>query len=81
MLFEDLGIPTVTVGTTAFTDLLQLEAEQRGLPELDRLIVAHPLGGLRPERVRARIDDAVLDRLAAALLGHGAKGASQADGS
>ena len=80
MLFEDLGIPTVTVGTTAFTDLLQLEAGQRGLPELDRLIVPHPLGGLKPERVRARIDDGVLDRLEAALLGQGAKGASQADG-
>ena len=66
-----MGIPTVTVGTSAFTDLLQLEAEQRGLPDLDRLIVPHPLGGLRPERVRARIDDAVVDRLEAALLGQG----------
>ncbi|MCY3571823.1 MAG: hypothetical protein OXH19_10850 [Chloroflexi bacterium] len=64
-----MGIPTVTVGTTAFTDLLQLEAEQRGLPELDRLIIPHPLGGLRPERVRARVDVGVLDRLEAALLG------------
>ena len=61
----------MTVGTSAFTDLLQLEAEQRGLPELDRLIVPHPLGGLRPERVRARVDDAVLDRLESALLGQG----------
>ncbi len=67
-----MGIPTVTVGTSAFTDLLQLEAEQRGLPELDRLIVPHPLGGLKPERVRARIDDDVLDRLEAALLGQAA---------
>ena len=64
-----MGIPTVTVGTTAFTDLLQLEAEQRGLPELARLLIPHPLGGLRPERVRARVDDGVLDRLEAALLG------------
>ena len=68
-----MGIPTVTVGTSAFTDLLQLEAEQRGLPELDRLIVPHPLGGLRPERVRARVDDGVLDRLESALLGAGTK--------
>ena len=68
-----MGMPTVTVGTTAFTDLLQLEAEQRGLPQLDRLIVPHPLGGLRPERVRARVDDGVLDRLEAALLGQAAK--------
>ncbi|MCY3559083.1 MAG: hypothetical protein OXH13_10660 [Chloroflexi bacterium] len=66
-----MGIPTVTVGTSAFTDLLQLEAEQRGLPDLDRLIVPHPLGGLRPDRVRARVDDGVVDRLESALLGQG----------
>jgi len=66
-----MGIPTVTVGTSAFTDLLQLEAEQRGLPELDRLIVPHPLGGLRPDRVRARVDGGVVDRLESALLGQG----------
>jgi hypothetical protein len=41
------------------------------LPELDRLIVQHPLGGLRPDRVRARVDDAVVDRLESALLGQG----------
>lgn len=68
-----MGIPTVTVGTSAFTSLLQIEAEQRGRPELDRLIVQHPLGGLRPERVRARVDDDVIDRLEAALLGPAAK--------
>ena len=66
-----MGIPTVTVGTSAFTDLLQLEAEQRGLPELDRLIVQHPLGGLRPDRVRERVDEGVVDRLESALLGQG----------
>ena len=30
-MFEAQGIPTVTIGTDAFTDLLALEAEQRGL--------------------------------------------------
>ena len=64
-----MGIPTVTVGTSAFTDLLQLEAEQRGLADLDRLIVQHPLGGLKPDRVRARVDDDVVDNLVAALTG------------
>lgn len=71
MLFEELGLPTVTVGTSAFTDLLQLEAEQRGLGELARLIVPHPLGGLKPERVRARVDDGVVDALESALTGGG----------
>ncbi len=57
----------MTVGTSAFTDLLQLEAEQRGLAELDRVIVPHPIGGLKPEAVRRKVDDAVVDQLLASL--------------
>lgn len=71
----------MTVGTSAFTDLLQLEAEQRGLPELERLIVPHPLGGLRPERVRDRVADDIVTKLEAALLGRSANGRSTVDGS
>ena len=59
----------MTVGTSAFTDLLQLEAEQRGLAELDRVIVPHPIGGLKPEAVRRKVDDAVVDQLLASLTG------------
>ena len=57
----------MTVGTSAFTDLLQLEAEQRGLADLDRVIVPHPIGGLKPEAVRRKVDDAVVDQLLASL--------------
>lgn len=57
----------MTVGTSAFTDLLQLEAEQRGLAELDRVIVPHPIGGLKPEAVRRKVDDEVVDQLLASL--------------
>ena len=67
VLFEQLGIPTVTVGTSAFTDLLQLEAEQRGLADLERLIVPHPIGGLKPDVVRRKVDEAVIDELERAL--------------
>ena len=44
-MFEKQGIPTVTVGTDEFAGLLQLEAEQRGLAGLSRVIVPHPWAG------------------------------------
>ena len=51
------------VATTAFEDLVRLEAEQRGLPDLPYIAVPHPLGGIRPpaveEKARASIDDLV----------------------
>ncbi len=61
----------MTVGTSAFTDLLQLEAEQRGLADLERVIVPHPIGGLKPETVQGKVDDAVVDQLLSALTGEG----------
>ena len=59
----------MTVGTSAFTDLLQLEAEQRGLADLERVIVPHPIGGLKPAVVQGKVDDAVVDQLLSALTG------------
>ena len=66
-MLEAHGIPTVTIGTDAFTDLLALEAEQRGLPELERIIVPHPLGGLKPDAVRAKVPQ-IMDELYSALV-------------
>ena len=57
----------MTIGTSAFTDLLQLEAEQRGLPELQRIIVPHPIGGLKPEAIEGKVGEDVIDQLQAAL--------------
>ena len=57
----------MTIGTSAFTDLLQLEAEQRGLPALERIIVPHPIGGLKPEVIHAKVGDDVIDQLQDAL--------------
>ena len=66
-MFEAQGIPTVTIGTDAFSDLLALEAEQRGLPELERIIVPHPLGGLKADAVREKVPG-IIDGLHAALV-------------
>ena len=69
-MFEKQGIPTVTVGTDEFAGLLQLEAEQRGLAGLSRVIVPHPLGGLKPTAMQAKAAAAV-DALHRALLAGG----------
>jgi hypothetical protein len=58
----------VTIATDAFEDLLKLEAEQRGMPDLVYLVIGHPLGGIRPDAVRAKAAAAV-DDLEARLLG------------
>ncbi len=61
-------MPTVTVVTDAFEDLFQLEAEQRGAPDLPYVVIPHPLGGIQPAAVLALARDAV-PALRAALLG------------
>ncbi len=60
----------MTIGTDAFTELLLLEAEQRGMPELPHVIVPHPLGGLKAPAVQAKVSDDVLDEVLAALTRH-----------
>ena len=65
------------VATTAFEDLVRLEAQQRGLADLPYIVVPHPLGGIRPpaveEKARAALDDLV-DALMGGALAHTAGG-------
>ena len=53
----------MTFATDAFLEPLQLEAEQRGLPELPRVAISHPLGGIPAEeaerKARAVVDDVI----------------------
>ncbi len=58
----------MTIATDAFEDLLKLEAEQRGMPDLAYIVIPHPLGGIKPEEVRLKASAAV-DELERALLG------------
>ncbi len=57
----------MTVGTDAFDELLQLEAEQRGLPDLKRVIVPHPLGGLKDAAVQEKVPP-IVEALMASLV-------------
>ena len=43
-------------------------AEQRGLPDLARLIVPHPIGGLKPEAVRAKAAPSTMLAMWAAVI-------------
>ena len=62
-----MGIPTACLVTDAFEDLFHLEAEQRGMPDLSFFVVGHPIGGIRPAKVREKAAEAVDDALAALL--------------
>ncbi len=57
----------MTIGTDAFDELLQLEAEQRGLPDLKRVIVPHPLGGLKDAAVQEKVPP-IVEALFASLV-------------
>ena len=50
------GLVTAVVCSTAFQKLGTTQAKIFGVPDLPLLIIAHPLGGLDLESVRARAE-------------------------
>lgn len=67
---EKRGIPTVTIGTDAFSRLAALQARAMGHPDLAVVLVEHPLGGIEPDEVRAKAiiaANAIIERLGARL--------------
>ncbi len=52
-------MPTATICTDEFVSLGRAEAQALGMPGLPLVVIPHPLGGLRPEEVRARAEAAV----------------------
>jgi hypothetical protein len=65
-VLEQLGIPTVVMGTLEFEQLARLESRNRGLETLPLALIPHPLGGIREEEVVRKADLAV-DVVAAAV--------------
>ena len=55
-MLEQLGIPTVVMGTKEFETLATLEARNRGLADLPLALIPHPLGGIREEEVVLKAD-------------------------
>lgn len=49
----------MVVATDEFQSLGALECKARGMPDLPFVITAHPIGGLKPDQVRAKAGDMV----------------------
>jgi hypothetical protein len=52
-------VPTVVLGTDAFTSLARAAAAALGLPHLPVVTVPHPIGGVDPKLVAARAEEIV----------------------
>jgi ABC-type Fe3+-hydroxamate transport system substrate-binding protein len=53
---EKKGVPTVTITTTAFTDLLKSTLEKQGVKELAFVAVEHPIAGRNAEDTKKLVD-------------------------
>jgi hypothetical protein len=54
VMLEEAGIPTVGVGSDIFEKQFREEAKQLGMEGMEFVFVKHPLGGLRPDKVREK---------------------------
>ena len=66
-MLEQLGVPTVVLGTYEFEQLAILESKNRGLPGLPLALIPHPLGGIHEDEVKAKADLAIESVLKALL--------------
>lgn len=72
-----MGVPTVTVCSTAFAGAARKQAAGRGMDDLPVVEIPHPMHSASREAVTARAEVAV-HALAAALTGRGASAVTQA---
>jgi len=61
-----LGIPTVTIATSAFEELAKTTMNEQGVSDMALVIVEHPIGGRNLEDTRKLADKAFPDILKAA---------------
>lgn len=64
---EKEGIPTLTIATTAFTELARASMAGTGVPDMSFVVVEHPMGGISKEQIRAKADAAFPEILKMAL--------------
>jgi hypothetical protein len=60
---ELLGVPTTTLVTSSFARLARATSSGLGMPDQAWCVIPHPLGGIRPNQVRAKIRTAFPDLL------------------
>ena len=69
--FEIQGIPAVTVASEEFEDAAATQAQALGMPDAQRVFVAHPIQDATDDEMRAKAD-AVFEQVVTALLAKGA---------
>jgi hypothetical protein len=55
---EKRGIPTVTVVTTAFEEMIRSLIKDQGVPEMALVVEQHPIAGHNPDGVRKKAEAA-----------------------
>jgi len=63
---EKKGIPTVTIATTAFKELVESTMKEQGVSDMALVIVEHPIAGHNLKDIRKKADLAFPDILKAA---------------
>jgi hypothetical protein len=53
---EKRGIPTVTIVTTAFEEMIGLLMKDQGVSEMALVVVEHPIAGHNLEGIRKKVD-------------------------
>jgi hypothetical protein len=63
---EKKGIPTVTIVTSAFLEMITKAIKEQGVSEIALVVVEHPIAGHNLEGIRKKVDAAFPDILKAA---------------
>jgi len=63
---EKKGIPTVTIVTSAFLEMITKSIKEQGVSEMALVVVEHPIAGHNLEGIRKKADAAFPDILKAA---------------
>jgi hypothetical protein len=65
---EKKGIPTVTVVTTAFVDLIKASLKEQGVEEMSLVVVEHPIAGYNLAGLEKKAEIAFPDILKACTI-------------
>jgi alkanesulfonate monooxygenase SsuD/methylene tetrahydromethanopterin reductase-like flavin-dependent oxidoreductase (luciferase family) len=63
---EELGVPAVPVATEEFRTAARVQASRLGRPDLEPVLVPHPIQDRTPQEIRRRAD-AVVEEVVARL--------------
>ncbi len=55
---EKKGIPTVTIATTAFEELVKSTTKEQGVSDMALVVVEHPIAGHSLKDIRKKADSA-----------------------